>query len=175
MLPPINSFYFGMSLFGKIKMTTEKSNGRILSIDYGSKRIGFAVSDESRLLATPLPVLLNRPPQIWQQLDVLVKEKNISQILIGYPSTADGGKINLHEQIENFMGYIHNKYPNITIETIDEAYSSEAANSLLRTLSNRHVTSLQQKQKQKKKLDSVAAALLLQIFLDKNNNSKLSS
>lgn len=150
-------------------MITKKSGGRVLSIDYGSKRIGFAVSDENCLFAIPLPVLLNRPPQIWQELDALIAEKNISQILIGYPSTADGGKINLHEQIENFMGYLHNKYPDITVETIDEAYSSEAANNLLRTLSNKHVTSQKQKQKQKKKLDSVAAALLLQIFLEKSN------
>lgn len=148
----------------------EESNERILSIDYGSKRIGFAVSDESHLFATPLPMSLNRPPQIWQEIDVIIKEKNVSQILIGYPSTADGGKINLHTQIENFMGYLHNKYPTITIETIDESYSSEAANDLLRTLSNRNVISKQKHQKNKKKIDSIAAALLLQLFLDKKTN-----
>lgn len=136
----------------------------ILGIDYGSKRIGFAIGDSHMQLIKPLPIIKNQAPEIWKSLDILIQENNIDTIVIGYPSTADGGKIPLHKQIDNFIGYLKKNYVNIVICTTDEAFSSQEAHSLLLELDSRH--SSKRRKKHKEKLDSVAAALLLKGFLN---------
>lgn len=148
------------------RMAQVNKVGRVLCVDYGRKRMGFALSDAERLLVTPLPMLLNRPPQIWQQLDALLCQYTVTQILLGYPSTADGQKIPLHNEIENFLAFLQKRYPAIELKIIDEAYSSLRAQDLLRNLDNRSRTSRQKRAKDKNKIDSVAAAFLLKQYLE---------
>lgn len=137
---------------------------KILGIDYGSKRIGVAIADSKIQLIKPLPIIQNQTQTIWHDLKRAIQENDIDAIVIGYPSTADGRKISLHKQIDSFILYIQKHYPDISIHTVDEAFSSQEAGSLLLELDSRH--SPKRRKKHKEKLDSVAASILLKNFLN---------
>ena len=72
----------------------------ILSIDYGEKRIGLAISDELHLLAHPLKTIKN-DKIVFEQILEIVKEYNVEKIIIGYPTWEK--PTDIVKKIENFV------------------------------------------------------------------------
>jgi putative Holliday junction resolvase len=122
---------------------------KILGIDYGEKRIGLAISDESLTFARELMIL--SPKEFWGQADKLISDQQISKIVIGWPLNMSGEKTRKTEEVERFKIKVVRE-TKLPVEVIDERLSSQMAESI---------------SGQKKNLDSLAAQILLQNYLDK--------
>lgn len=123
---------------------------KILGIDYGEKRIGLAISDESRTLARELTIL--SPKEFWGQLGQLVSNQQIGTIVIGLPLGVEGNDTEKTKEVRLFSNQIIEK-TNLPVEFIDERFSSAMAKNLPGG---------------KKDVDSLAAQIFLQNYLDKN-------
>ena len=125
---------------------------RLLGIDYGEKRIGLAVSDESLTLACELDIL--SPKEFWAQLGQLISSQLISKIIIGWPLNMSGERTQKTEEVASFKLLVESK-TSLPVEIIDERLSSQMAE---------HIKG------NKTDLDSLAAQILLQNYLDKTKN-----
>lgn len=135
--------------------------GAILSIDFGLKRIGLAVSDQDRLFAFPHLVIQNNGlEKVLLEIVKIVDEKSIDLIVIGMPFNMDGSKGKMAKEVEEFIRGLKFKI-NIPVETVDERLSSFIAEE---NLKERGIS-----QKGSKELiDKEAARLLLVDFLTKS-------
>lgn len=127
----------------------------IMSIDYGSKRIGLAISDELRLLAHPLGTIKNDSKAI-EKIVSIVKEKNVDRVVIGIPKWDKETKI--IEEIQTFAKKLKNVL-DLKIEFVNEFYSSKMAIEKL-------LSTGKKLKKFKNKLDTYAACIILQDYLD---------
>jgi putative Holliday junction resolvase len=135
---------------------------RILGIDYGTVRIGLALSDPTGTLASPLPCWENKSiPQIRTSLAELVQNHGISKIIVGLPRNMDGSYGPAAEKVRSFISQIQ---PNleIPIETQDERLTTVQASKQLSSmgLSQRDL---------RMKVDSSSASLILQQYLDRKS------
>ena len=132
---------------------------RILAIDYGIKRVGFAITDPLRLFAYPL-ITINRDKYFWDKFEQLFKDYQIELILLGYPLKEDGSRSSSTELIEKFKIELE-KRKSIKIELVDERYSSSIAKE-------RILESVPSKKKRRNKslVDMNAAAVILQDYLE---------
>ena len=130
---------------------------RILAIDYGDKRVGIAWSDPLGMLAHPQPHLLNTKTLI-EEIKRLVACNNIQKIIVGVPKNRKGEAT---QQTQKVMGFIEDLVAamDISVETINEAYSTKAASQQLHE-------SGKSTRSQRALIDSQAAAFFLQGYLD---------
>ena len=132
---------------------------RTLGIDYGTVRIGLALSDPTGTLASPLPHLEKKSPaQIRDFLGELIQTQNISKIVVGLPRNMDGSYGPAAEKVRSFISQIQNGL-DVPIETQDERLTTAQASKQLSELG------LSQRDL-RKKVDSSSAALILQQYLD---------
>ena len=132
---------------------------RIMALDHGTRRIGVAVSDETKTIATPMEFIpAESMGQVVERLQQILREKEIELILIGMPRNMDGSYGPATEKVKEFIAALQ---PHITtpIKTWDERLTSVMAN---RALLQGNVRRDQRKQK----VDKMAAAILLQSYLD---------
>jgi putative Holliday junction resolvase len=134
----------------------------ILSIDYGEKRIGLAVSDELHLLAHPLKTIKN-DKTVFEQIFKIVKEYNIEKIIVGYPVWDKPTEI--VKKIEEFVNNLK-EIVKVDIEFVNEMYSTKTACEKLASIGKKY-------KKYKEKLDSFAAAIILQDYLDSKQQEKI--
>jgi len=124
---------------------------RVLGIDYGTKRVGLALSDESATIAQPLTVIPNVEALAMEVVRVC-SEKEVEQIVIGESKRLDGTPNPLMEDITNFIDALNEK-TDIPIALEPEFWSSEEAERF---------------QGKDAMLDARAAAIMLQRYLDKH-------
>ncbi len=124
---------------------------KILGIDYGEKRIGLAISDESQTFARELAIL--SPRDFWDEISQIIADDQITKIVVGWPLNMSGEETNKTREVAEFREKLE-KLTEIKIEITDERLSSQMAE---------HISG------QKKNLDSLAAQILLQNYLDKKN------
>ena len=132
---------------------------RILSLDHGTVRIGVAVSDEMKIIATPLEFIPTEPfDKAAARLQQLLREKEVELILIGMPRNMDGTYGPATEKVKEFIAALQ---PHITtpIKTWDERLTSAQANRVM-------IQSNVRRDQRKQHVDAMAAAILLQSFLD---------
>ena len=136
---------------------------RVLSVDYGIKRIGVALSDLMQIIAKPYTTIINIDnQQVLQELDIIVQDKNVNRIIVGLPLTLKG---EYSEQTKITIKFVEFLKQNMQIEilTYDERLSSiQAKNSLIKQgVKTGH---------NKGAVDQTAAALFLQGYLDGFSN-----
>jgi len=144
---------------------------RFLGIDYGTKRIGVATSDEEGVLAFPKEIVLN-DLNSFKKLGEIIKTENISEIVVG-ESVDFSGKLNiLSARIEIFISELKNKFKLPVYKQKEFLTSVEArkAGSIKKNLNQSQVHS-KIKQIKSGRIDASAAALILQRYLDKINNT----
>ena len=134
---------------------------RLLGIDYGTVRIGLALSDPTRTLPSPLPFLENNSPQqVTQALSALIQTHQISALIIGLPRNMDGTYGPSAQKVRDFISQIQQDIP-LPITPIDERLTTAQASKQLAGIG------LNQKQL-RKKVDSSSACLILQQYLDRS-------
>ena len=125
---------------------------KILGIDYGTKRVGLAISDETQTLARELNIL--SPKEFWWGIKDLIETEAIERIVIGLPLNMSGGSTLSTEAAQKFSDELQERFPEIPLEFMDERLSSVMAESMGR----------------KKDVDSLAAQIILQNYLDRAKN-----
>jgi putative Holliday junction resolvase len=132
---------------------------RILAIDHGTRRIGLAISDELKLIAQPLEFVPAEPFDAFaERLKEILADKPCELILIGLPRNMDGTYGPAAEKVRELVTRLKEAVP-IPIRTWDERLTSAQAN---RVLLQGNVRRAERKQK----VDAMAAAILLQSYLD---------
>jgi putative Holliday junction resolvase len=134
---------------------------RFLGIDYGTVRIGLALSDPTGTLASPLPFIENKSPQqVTTALSELIQTHQIAGLVIGLPRNMDGTYGPSAQKVRDFIGQIQ-KSISLPIAPIDERLTTAQA--------SKQLSSIGMNQKQlRKKVDSSSACLILQQYLDRN-------
>lgn len=122
---------------------------KILGIDYGTKRIGLAVSDETETLARELNIL--SPKEFWQSIVQVLSHQEVGKIVVGLPLNMAGSQTEKSREVEEFVGRLQ-KTVGLPIELMDERLSSSMAANMIGSQTN---------------LDSLAAQIILQNYLDK--------
>jgi len=132
---------------------------RILAIDHGTKRIGIAISDELQMIAQPMEYILAEPfADFLHRLKQILQEKEVELILVGMPRNMNGSYGPAALKVRDFVATL-NRAVTVPIKTWDERLTSAQANRYL-------IEGNVRRDKRKEKVDKMAAAILLQSFLD---------
>jgi putative Holliday junction resolvase len=132
---------------------------RILALDHGTKRIGVAVSDENKTIAQPLEYIPAEPfVDFLERLKKILGEKEIELVLIGMPRNMDGSYGPAAQKVQTFVGVLKAAVM-VPIKLWDERLTSTMANRIL-------IQGNVRRDKRKEKVDKMAAAILLQSYLD---------
>lgn len=132
---------------------------RILALDHGTRRIGIAVSDELKMIAQPLEFVPAEPfADFLARLKDLLREKEVELILVGMPRNMDGSYGPAALKVQDFVAALKNAVT-VPVQTWDERLTSVQANRLL-------IQGNVRRDQRKQKVDKMAAAILLQSYLD---------
>ena len=137
---------------------------RVLALDVGDRRIGVAISDISQILARSLKVIQRGVGQEdFAAVARLVEEYDVEKVVVGYPRSLDG---KAHAQAKRVERYADKLTGALAVPVIlwDERFSTVSAERLMREAGLRG-------QKKREKLDAVAAAVILQDYLDSDVRS----
>jgi putative Holliday junction resolvase len=138
------------------------SGSRALGIDFGTKRIGMAVSDPTNTVATPLDTLVRRegkrPP--YAQIVDLTHEHDIGHLVVGLPLGLDGHETDWCAEIRSMATRLSER-TDLPVAFVDERMTSVRAERAVRA------TGLSRSQRREKgRVDAAAAQLILQAWLD---------
>lgn len=137
-----------------------KNNMRILGIDYGDARTGFAITDALNITAQGLETINNNGNDkvILKKIDELLEKYEISTIVIGYPLNMNGTKSERTEITEKFIHKLKCKYNKLEIKQIDERLTTVAAHKTMNLLDVN-------KNKKKNIVDTISAVYILETYL----------
>lgn len=133
---------------------------RLLGIDYGTKRIGLALSDPTGTLASPIPFLENNSPaKVLVALRDLIAKHQITAVVIGLPRNMDGTYGPAAQLVRDFIQQAQSPL-GLPFHSIDERLTTKQA--------SRDLAGMGLNQKDLRKIvDSSAATLILQQYLDR--------
>lgn len=132
---------------------------RIIAIDYGGKRTGIASTDPLQIIASALKTIPTS--ELLPFLSEYCQTEEVETIVVGEPFRADGSHSDIEVEIKKFIEKLGEKLPQIPIERMDESFSSQRAKE---TLIRSGVK--KKKRRQKEMLDSTAATIILQDYLE---------
>jgi putative Holliday junction resolvase len=131
---------------------------RILAIDYGTKRVGLAVTDPMQIIASSLGALHSK--DVIQFLKDYFLKEEVSCLVIGKPLRHNGNDTDATPHIEKFISLLHKTFPTMKIERADERFTSVIARRTLTEMG------LKKKDREKKEnVDQVSAVLILQTYM----------
>ncbi len=131
---------------------------RILCFDYGTKRIGIAVTDELKIIASPLVTC--DTSKIFNFVDQYITKHNIDLFLVGMPLDLMGKPTNATSLTKSFISRLSKKFPNIDIKTYDERFTSKIAKDSLIVLGK-----TKKYRRNKRNIDKISASIILQSYL----------
>jgi len=134
--------------------------GRLMGIDFGTKRIGVAVSDPLNIFASPLTTVRNH--EFGEFLTEYLKTETIDGFIVGYPRTMNNQASEVVNHINPFIRKLNKAFPEIPVHLVDERFTSEMAfNAMIEG-------GVKKKQRSNKAIvDKISAAIILQSFLDR--------
>ena len=138
---------------------------RILGIDFGTGRVGVAVSDPLRIIAQSVGTFINNAGIIDTIVDI-ARRYDVGVVVIGMPFTLKGEKGMKAEEVDKFISRLKEKL-NVNVVPWDERFTSRIARQTLVQMG----TTKKQRRTDKGKVDAMASALILQSFLDQTKHS----
>lgn len=130
-----------------------------MAIDYGSKRVGLAVSDTQRIIATSLTTVETK--KIFEFLDDYLKKEEVDEFIVGLAKQMDNTLSESSVYIEPFVLELGKKYPDKKIVRIDERFTSKIATKAILD------SGAKKKQRRDKALvDTVSAVIILQSYMN---------
>ena len=139
---------------------------RILGIDYGEARTGFAITDELGITAQGLETLQSNGSDklILKKIDELLEIYNIDTIVVGMPYNMNGTKSERAELTEKLLHKLKCKYNKLKIDYIDERLTTVAAHKTMNFLNiNKH--------KKRNIVDTISAVYILETYMEREKNS----
>ena len=132
--------------------------GRILAIDYGSKRTGIAVTDEMKIIASGLTTVSTK--NLIEFLISYTLSETVDLIVIGLPKQMNNELSESEPLILKFIKILKNRFPDMPVERVDERFTSKIAfQSMIASGLNKN------KRKNKSLVDEISATLILQSYL----------
>jgi len=137
--------------------------GRILAIDYGTKRTGIAHTDPLQMIASPLETVATHELMLY--LEAYFSREKVEALVVGQPRKMDNTESESMKQIRFFVEAFKKRFAQIPVKWMDERFTSKMAMDALleggMKKSDRRI---------KGNIDKVSAALILQSFLEQKNN-----
>ena len=137
----------------------ERLRHRCVGVDYGTKRVGLAISDPLWVFAQPLGTF--SPKDAVRNLKELDRKEGIAVVVVGWPLMPDGSEGRATKAVEGFIRKIRKSISSIAIVKWDERYTSEVARDRVREAGPRRKW-----RGTKGRLDTAAASIILQEYLD---------
>ena len=137
---------------------------RFIAFDYGSRRIGIAVTDSSALIASPERTC--SPDEVREVAQKLVSAEPCAGFVLGMPGLISGASAHSTLDIRGFAERLEKWFPGLPVHLVDEDYTSREAGLAMVQSGMR-----KSKRREKGQLDKVAAAIILQRFLDARGGS----
>jgi putative Holliday junction resolvase len=135
---------------------------RLMAFDYGSKRIGVAVTDSLQIIATSLTTI--HPKDAIDYIKKYLVSEEVAAFILGEPKQMDGSASQSAQQVKGFATLLKKNFADIPIEMIDERFTSKMASAAIAQ------SGLKKSDRQKKELvDAVAAVIILQSYLEKKS------
>jgi len=131
---------------------------RIMSIDYGTVRIGIALSDPLQIIANPFKVIQNSGEVVFSEISSIIKSEKVGKIILGLPVNLEGNDTKKTIEVRNFFEKLKKRI-SIPIIYWDESYSSAEAEEMLKRMGKSIKES-------RKVVDKFAASIILKSYLD---------
>ena len=132
---------------------------RIMAFDYGTKRVGIAVTDPLQIIATGLETI--HPKDIVEYLKKYLQTEQVERFIVGEPKQMDGTPSQSATHVKGFITILKKNFPGIPVETLDERFTSKMASAAIAQ------SGLKKSNRQKKGLiDTVSATIILQSYLE---------
>lgn len=133
---------------------------RILGLDLGTKTLGVAISDRLGLIANPYKVLkYNDEEKLLLELDEIIKKEKVEKIVLGNPKNMNNSEAFASNRSTGFKEKLEDRY-NLEVILIDERLSTKEAENIL-------ISSNMRRDKRKTVIDSVAATIILESYLNR--------
>jgi putative Holliday junction resolvase len=137
--------------------------GRIMAIDYGTRRTGVAITDPGQLIASPLETVPTH--ELMNYLATYFNREQVERLVVGQPRTLGNTDSGSARPLRFFMEAFRKRFPKIPVEWMDERFTSKIAKDALveggMRRSDRQV---------KGNVDKVSASLILQSWMERQNN-----
>ena len=147
--------------------TTEKYNikgKKLVAIDYGLKRVGFAKCDQFHITTTPICTFQKESPDFWDLLMNAIDKEEVGAIIVGVPYGYEEKKSNISKYVFKFIEELK-KRTDLKIIPFDESFSSYEAMETMIKIGKR-----KKKRSAKDTKDMIAAAIILRSFLQENES-----
>lgn len=135
---------------------------RILAFDYGTKRIGIAVTDPLQIIATGLDTI--HPKDIVEYLKNYLARESVELFVVGEPLQMDGTPSQSTPHIKGFITILKKHFPEVPVERIDERFTSKMASAVVAQSGFKRSD-----RRDKARLDTISATIILQTYLEKKN------
>lgn len=134
---------------------------RIIAFDYGTKRIGIAVTDPLQIIATGLDTI--HPATIIEYLKKYMLTEKIEAFVIGEPKQMDGSPSESAQHVKGFSTILKKNFPAIPQYWIDERFTSKLAQQTIMQSGLK-----KSDRRDKERVDTIAATIILQYFMDQH-------
>lgn len=135
---------------------------RILAFDYGTKRIGIAVTDPLQIIATGLDTI--HPKDIIQYLKNYLANEPVELFVVGEPLQMNGTPSQSTPHIKGFITLLKKNFPEVPVERIDERFTSKMASAVVAQSGFKRSD-----RQDKARLDTISATIILQTYMEKRS------
>ena len=135
---------------------------RIMAFDYGTKRIGIAVTDPLQIIATGLETI--HPQHIVEYLKKYLQTEQVERFIVGEPKQMDNTPSQSAVHVKGFVTILKKNFPDIPVEMLDERFTSKMASA---TIAQSGMGKMDRRNKEL--VDSISAIILLQSWMAKKS------
>ena len=140
-----------------------ESEGRLVAVDYGEKRVGLAMSDPLYLF--PQPVGTYSPAEALKVLESIARKDGIHTLVVGWPLTEEGLEGDATAAVDRYIDRVRRRLPGVRVVRWDERYTSEVARERLRRAGPRREWKWR-----RGRVDTAAAAVILQEYMNERRS-----
>ena len=137
--------------------------GRILAIDYGTRKTGIAVTDPQQIIASPLDTVPTH--ELMHFLEAYFAMEKVELMVVGYPRKPDHTDSEIAKLVRYFVDAFRKRFSDIPVEWMDERYTSRMAEDALLEGGMKRSGRME-----KERVDRVSASLILQTYMERRNN-----
>ena len=132
-----------------------------MGIDFGTKRIGLAVTDPLQIIASPLETVATK--QVFEYLKEYLLTEQIEQFVVGEPQKLNGSEAEIMPLIRAFIQNLNKNFPDIPVDLHDERYTSKDAQRIILASGIKKM-----KRQDKTLVDRISASIILKEWMEKS-------
>lgn len=146
-----------------IRLVTDKDETKIMGLDVGDARIGVALTDAGRTLATPHSIIERSAGSPVAHIVDLAMKNGVETVVLGLPKNMNGTIGDQARKVQYFAQQLNKLAPTLKLAFVDERLTTSLSHVMLRDSGAR-------KKKRKQHVDALSASLILQSYLDMERN-----